>query len=606
MLPGPVFNIELITTARRARYYVIRFAYGMLLLFFLWQNNPELYSRSSRPVERGMSIQEMAAFGRAIFNTFLTVQGAAVLFLTPSLVAGVIADEKQRKTLHYLLASRLTSGEIIVGKLAARLLHVGIFLTIGLPVLSLVSLFGGVDPQLVLISYAATLTTTVFLASMAILISTLARRPREAIALAYVLELAWLFIPTFLTLTMTMGGPFWVRLYGWIRPVNEWIAPSSPFHLTTLNTSSGPVLFEALLWMMGLQLAYGAVFVLLAMARLRPVFRKEGEGSRWLAAAGRGRRLLPRPECGDDAMLWKERYVSRTSGTTKLVAGLLGLLVGGLLASSVYEYARLAFIELAANGYGSLGSNQARNDLSGFLRLVGTLIYIAWGLAIAVAASSGIAQEREADTWITLVSTPLSGLEIVRAKMFGAFWGLRGLGVLMLGLWLLGVAAGAVHPLAFLAVVVETAVFLWFVAALGLCLSVRAKNSARAMTATVAILIVLNGGYLMCCIPLQPNTPLIAMGVTPFILPISLCTYEEFKWLFTSGFSHSPWHSAELFATCFMGVSAYAVGAFGLTTWTIAQFDEWIERPRRPWTEPPAINLRKPESVEGVDEESLA
>ena len=57
-----------------------------------------------------------------------TVQGIAVLLLTPTLVAGVIADERQRKTLHYLLASRLSSGEIILGKLAARLLHVGVFL----------------------------------------------------------------------------------------------------------------------------------------------------------------------------------------------------------------------------------------------------------------------------------------------------------------------------------------------------------------------------------------------------------------------------------------------------------------------------------------------
>src|SRR4051794_40814056 len=37
MLPGPVFNVELITTARRARYYAIRFGLGILLLFFVVQ-----------------------------------------------------------------------------------------------------------------------------------------------------------------------------------------------------------------------------------------------------------------------------------------------------------------------------------------------------------------------------------------------------------------------------------------------------------------------------------------------------------------------------------------------------------------------------------------
>ena len=51
-------------------------------------------------------------------------QAVAVLFLAPVLVAGAIAEEKQRKTLHYLLASRLSSLEIVVGKLAARLILV--------------------------------------------------------------------------------------------------------------------------------------------------------------------------------------------------------------------------------------------------------------------------------------------------------------------------------------------------------------------------------------------------------------------------------------------------------------------------------------------------
>src|SRR4051812_44578170 len=115
MLPGPVFQIELITTARRARYYAIRFAYGILLLFFLWQNDPTHYAGYSGRAERGLTIQQLAAFGSAVFATFTAVQGTAVFFITPALVGGVIAEEKQRKTLHYLLVSRLTSGEIVVG-----------------------------------------------------------------------------------------------------------------------------------------------------------------------------------------------------------------------------------------------------------------------------------------------------------------------------------------------------------------------------------------------------------------------------------------------------------------------------------------------------------
>jgi hypothetical protein len=353
---------------------------------------------------------------------------------------------------------------------------------------------------------------------------------------------------------------------------------------------------------MGLQLAYSAAFVLLAVVRLRPGFRKEGDGGRrWPVAWGRGWRFLPRPECGDDAMLWKERYVSRTSGATKIVAGLIGLAVFGLLAYFIFTVAQPAFSELLVFGYGSLERSQAREELSGYLRLFGTLIYIVWALGTASAASSAIVQEREADTWTSLVSTPLTGLEIVRAKIFGAVWGLRGLGLILLALWLTGLAAGAVHPIGFVAVLIETSVFLWFVAALGVSLSVRAKSSARAMTATVAILIILNGGYMMCCIPMQPNSPLVALGVTPFILPVSLVTYQElnsFLHFNSSYYSHSD--SAEIAGTCILGVLAYGIAAGVLTASAISGFDAWIDRPRRGSHEPLRIGPSKPEPDEEI------
>ena len=38
MLPGPVFNVELLTTARRPKYYAIRVIYGLALLVIVWQN----------------------------------------------------------------------------------------------------------------------------------------------------------------------------------------------------------------------------------------------------------------------------------------------------------------------------------------------------------------------------------------------------------------------------------------------------------------------------------------------------------------------------------------------------------------------------------------
>src|SRR4051794_235194 len=115
MLPGPVFNVELLTTARRPRYYVFRVIYGLALLVIVWQN----YASWDRYGGGSFRPQQMTQFAMSTFFSLVILQALLVLNMTPSLVAGVIANEKQRKTLHYLMASDLTSPEIVLGKLMA-------------------------------------------------------------------------------------------------------------------------------------------------------------------------------------------------------------------------------------------------------------------------------------------------------------------------------------------------------------------------------------------------------------------------------------------------------------------------------------------------------
>ena len=69
-------------------------------------------------------------FARELFQNLVLAQGAIVAFSTPALVAGAIAGEVRRKTLGDLLTSDLTTAEIVLGKLAARLLHVGLLVAL--------------------------------------------------------------------------------------------------------------------------------------------------------------------------------------------------------------------------------------------------------------------------------------------------------------------------------------------------------------------------------------------------------------------------------------------------------------------------------------------
>lgn len=579
MLPGPVFDVELLTTARRKRYYATRLAYGAVLLVILWISYSESFWGPATGLKRSMSIDEMARFAENLFFTFAIVQGVMVLVLTPALVSGVIVEEKQRKTLHYLLSSPLTSGEIVLGKLAARLLHLVVFLGVGLPILSLLTLFGGVDPRLVLLGYAATFSTALFLASLAILVSTHARKVREALAVTFMLELAWLFLlPGF---TAFVQG-YYPAFYATISPVWDVVWASSPFTPFVVG-SGGPA--PGSLWpvyeMIGVQMLAGLLMVAVAVWRLRAVFRKQdgGHGSvegmmrrlrrwRW--------RLRPRPACGDDAMLWKERYVVRSSGVTRLIMLLLGSAGCFLLLIILYGFAREAFDELFTYGYGSATSDHRRTELNICLRISSAILYSLWILGVGAAAASSLSSEREGDTWLTLLSTPLEGPEILRAKMVGSALSMSWLAGVTIALWTVGLIAGAVHPIGFFFALCELVFFSWYAIALGTFVSLRSKSTLRAQATTIAILAATNGVYLMCCVPLSPSTAFVLFGCTPFIVGASLLSFGDLNTGYPSG------ETASLAFACVVGVMGYLLAAFALTGEMFGAFDTHADRPRRP------------------------
>ena len=100
----------------------------------------------------GLSVDQWHYAGKSLFEAYAIWQMVMVVLLTPAMVAGVIAEERERKTMPSLLASGLTSGEIVLGKLCARLFHLGCFVALGMPILVLVERFGGVGLKGVLIT----------------------------------------------------------------------------------------------------------------------------------------------------------------------------------------------------------------------------------------------------------------------------------------------------------------------------------------------------------------------------------------------------------------------------------------------------------------------
>jgi hypothetical protein len=588
MLLGPVFTIELRATSRRGRYHVARVIYGLFLLYTLWAEFRSQASWFASWPGRAATIHDMSLFAQSTFLAFAWAQGVALVCLVPALVAGVIAEDDRRKVLRDLLASGLSSRAIVLGKLGARLLHAGVLVMLGLPVVCLVGLFGGLDPLDVLCTYAGTASMTLSVAALSMLISVLARGPRQAIVAAYGLVAAWLFVPLVLR---PLGHFDWPL--EWVEPANEWVLASHPYptwkEMTSRNYNitwsvvnknknlagfaswnawAGRIL-QPFAWMIGLQAAFGLLSILLAIVLLRPL--RGGAGRKARRRAMRREPVAPaRTGCGDDPMLWKERYTAAGGGLSWLTSRPAVLFLGTLLGCFLFDAARPAFVEVARNGFGS-PDDQQRLELNRELRGASTFLFVLGMLGVASAAAVGITGEREQDTWTSLTATLLTGPEILRAKLFGAVWGARRLTLAMLLIWAVGALAGAIHPLGVVAAMAGLAVFSWLSAALGLFVSLRARNSTRALVATIAVLILWNG-YL-AWMSRGPGAGSL-VGMPPYLEWAALVSYRDARAIGEAGLMRAA--SAGLVV-----LTLYALAALALTLGASRAFDRLVDRPRR-------------------------
>ena len=589
--PGPVVRVEMLVTARRGRYYAARAAYGLGLLLALCQE----YASWSHVDPRFATIHNLGRFAESTFLAFAGAQGLALLVLIPALLAGTIAEERQRNTLPDLLASDLNGSEIVLGKLGARLLHVGIFLLLGLPIVSMLGLFGGLDPWDVLSVALGTVSVTLFVAGLSILVSVVVPRPGRAIVTAYSIVATWLFLPPLLgQLAPHFAWPLW-----WVDPLNNLVLASHPVIVwaklsgatrsriydtignSAWNTQYGNEAFQSLVLMAWLQLVSAALFVVLAVWWLRPS-RDVARGRR--RGRGRGqhrgqaqsqaralRRPSARPACGDDPMAWKERHAPgdrRTWLSSLPVVLVLGVALGCFL----FDAARPVFVGLVL--FDSRARlDQARLLLNGELRGSAAIVFTIAGLAVAGAAASSVSEERARGTWTSLMTTLLTGPEIVRAKMFGAVWGARRLIFTVLAIWGVGLLVGAIAPLGFLAAVVGLFVFLGFASALGVFVSLKARSTSRALFATIGCLLVLNLVVPMAADGWNQNRnrnrgepSLLMAGSAPFVValapiaPDGVRTIERLRSLEYGG----PGLVPDAFPVVALGLVAHALAALAL------------------------------------------
>jgi ABC-type transport system involved in multi-copper enzyme maturation permease subunit len=578
---SPIFHWELIAIARRRRYFVIRWIYGIVL--FVSILGPILLSgrlNSSQELEH----RRLADLNEFFFAVIMAMQGLAVLTLTPALVAGTIAEEKQRRGFDLVLTTTLSSIEIVLGKLLARMCQLVVLLSLTVPVFCLLSLYGGVDVGLVVLGYLVTLTTGFLLASIAIAVSTLSTSPLQAVTATYLVEFAWLLLPSLpnpFGPVVGPGPPAFSSWNGkWLVVVVQWVGMTNPFYVAGGMVRLIPrELIVGVLKTIALQFGVAALLVLGSAVVFRPLALQTGSsGSRFklLSFVMSRRTFRPRRACGDRPMLWKECHVARTTVLTRFITVIAVLGIAIPMSLETWRVSLAAFRELGSAGYGVDAVNRCRNELNGFLRPVIAVLYIAMTLAVAARSALNFKGEFEKETWKSLIATPLDAAEIISGKILGSLWGIRWLGSIYLAFVAIGVAAGAVHPLAGVLVVLEAAIFLVFAAALGTRFSLASNSSFRALGGSLFALLMLNGGFLMCCFFVASDFNLFA--ITPFIQVVSLATYSEVESLISKG---SSTVNISIGLVIFLSLFCYGIAAYALYRFCIYHFEVVADRPRR-------------------------
>jgi len=591
-----ILSRELLTAARRGGIYRRRCLYATVLLLALWL----LFGLTYFWKRGELSIREMAAFSDYVFGMAANGQVFLTIWLVPACVAAAIAEEKERRTLTNVLTTRLSSAEIVLGKLAAGLVQYTTCVAAGLPVMILLPLLGGVDPRLVVLVYGATASTAFFLAGLSILVSTAARRGTRAIGETIGLAAAWCILPLFvhLLLPRTLA-----RLLPWVHPINEWVLASTPTGVlfTARGGRPGWVFFESIFWMMGPQLAAGTLMIAWAVARFRSAYRnQEGEGgddtSRspgWLRGRFRPR-LWRHPSCGENPVLWKELHTARPRGLAQVLGVVIALGIVALIGYWTYAFARPAFLEWFEHGLGPATDDRRRLEFNPFLRMVTSWVEFFTLLIAAGAAAEGVTSERARETWDGLLATSLEGQAILGAKMIGAAWKVRGGVILLATLWSVGLLTGALHPLGFVAALVLLGVATWFVVALGTFVSLVSRDSAQASNWTLIPVLLLSGSFLIGYLPTPNASILMGAASVPLVNWLSLLSYRDVSAIVSGQRALSVLAEVgistgegplRLLATCVLGITGTAVAAVALTRAALSRFDRTVGRPERPLDE---------------------
>jgi ABC-type transport system involved in multi-copper enzyme maturation permease subunit len=571
--PGPVFAFESLVAARRRQVYVLRACYASLLLVGLTLT----WGPSDRTIH---SLADAAVIARVFFHTLIVVQLAVVLLAAPAVTAGAVCVDKARGTLLHAFLTDLTDREIVLGKLGARLVPILSLMACGLPVLALGSFLGGIDLQAVLGAELVTAGAAVACSSVALVASVWARKPHQALLLAYALLGLWVGAAPVANALWLLGPPtsMPVLLLDMTNPIVAAFAPEFATPVWTPGLLEQAVFFLATLLiataLVGLA-TFGLRPTVLAQVS-RPVKRERPDAPARLVD------YLPGPPLDGNPVLWREWHRKRPSRWTGRF------------------WTAYAVVSTVASLYVLSAYYPGDQRLYGGIHVVAAHVN-AWQVAIgllllSVSAATTLAEERDRGSLEVILATPLTTREIVWGKWWGTFAMVPRLAILPI--WVATGAAmisdGGIGVILMIGLILAYAAA---ITSIGLALATWIPRLGRVIGATVLIYVLVAVGWplLLDILPFLPAYR--ALPLTATIAPYEGGSWDLDGLLVASPFfgvyattewaarlaipSYSPWSSRAPLAHPFwplFWIAFYSAVALVLNLATRRTFDRCLGR----------------------------
>lgn len=200
LLANPVFVKELKLRFRNTKSFTGLFFYllvmGIFVFGFIYLTSSISGSGFFRPNESFI-----------LFTMLSFIQLGLILFITPGLTAGTVSSEREKQTLNILLTTAQSNFQIIFGKLLSSIAFLLLLLVSGLPIYSMVFLYGGVSPSQIGIIFLFYFLTLLAIGSLGVMYSTVTRRTVVAMIASFS-TMIFLTVVTgfFLILTVSLSA----------------------------------------------------------------------------------------------------------------------------------------------------------------------------------------------------------------------------------------------------------------------------------------------------------------------------------------------------------------------------------------------------------------